>query len=275
MKKYTRDEFDAIPSQDNRKTCPTGDYSDLKVIQANYPTQLSFAPGCVFGSNTVFSRGIYFGQHSRFGSHCQFGSSTNIGPGSYIGEGTTFEGPAYIGSGSTTGDDVVFGACSRIGNYVNMGKHCEFGAGAVIGEGSQVGAYSTIGQQSRIGDFTVFGDEVTFGVGCLFANSVVFGEDSVFEGQYRAMPGFPYLQLAGAGSMNRTTIFFNTTDGILVRSGCFFGTLDAFVEKVLEDEESPLTLKSLQYLGMANLVKQCFTLQNGETAIINKPESTS
>ena len=53
--------------------------------------------------------------------------------------------------------------------------------------------------------------------------------------------------------MHRTTYFFNTEDGIIVRSGCFKGTLDEFRKKVRKDGPDD-SVKSMQYLGFANIV---------------------
>lgn len=59
------------------------------------------------------------------------------------------------------------------------------------------------------------------------------------------------MTISGAGTIGRTTYFFNTEDGIIVRSGCFLGTLSKFRRKVIADKHE---LKSLQYLGFANIV---------------------
>lgn len=54
--------------------------------------------------------------------------------------------------------------------------------------------------------------------------------------------------------MHRTTWCFNTEDGIIVRSGCFKGTLDEFRAKVRQDCPLGTEVKALQYLGFANIV---------------------
>ena len=46
---------------------------------------------------------------------------------------------------------------------------------------------------------------------------------------------------------------------IKLRSGCFFGSLSEFRVKVLEDEGgNTATVKSMQYLGMANIAAVTF-----------------
>ncbi len=85
----------------------------------------------------------------------------------------------------------------------------------------------------------------------------IFDSDCSFEG-HRAKDGYPFLSIAGAGSANRTTYFFNTVDGIFVRSGCFFGTLAEFRDKVLQDCAAD-SLTGIQYLGMADIVEKTWS----------------
>ena len=71
-----------------------------------------------------------------------------------------------------------------------------------------------------------------------------------FEG-YKAHPGYPLLTFGGAGSINRTVYAYNVEGGPLIRAGCFVGTLEEFRAKVRADGDE---MKSLQYLGFANIV---------------------
>jgi len=67
---------------------------------------------------------------------------------------------------------------------------------------------------------------------------------------------------------NRTTYFFNCEDGIWVRSGCFFGTLSEFRDKVRADDRLHATapsIKTLQYLGFANIAAVTFDQTQLET----------
>lgn len=69
------------------------------------------------------------------------------------------------------------------------------------------------------------------------------------------------MSITGAGDVGRTTYFFNCEDGIWVRSGCFFGSLEQFREKVRAYDPLHATapsIKTLQYLGMANIVAVTF-----------------
>jgi hypothetical protein len=70
---------------------------------------------------------------------------------------------------------------------------------------------------------------------------------------HKAKEGYPLMAIAGAGSENRTTYFFNTEDGIIVRSACFKGTLEEFREKAKEHTSK---LAKMQYLAFADIVEK-------------------
>lgn len=127
-----------------------------------------------------------------------------------------------------------FGAWSRFGEL------CRFGDGCIFGELSSFGALS------RFGAWCSFGEGCSFGAGCCF------------EG-HKARTSNPYIAIDRAGSARRKTYFFDFEDGIYVRSGCFFGSLSEFRAKVLADEcGNTATVKSMQYLGMANIAAVTF-----------------
>ena len=60
------------------------------------------------------------------------------------------------------------------------------------------------------------------------------------------------MSVDGAGSANRKTYFFNTEEGVFAQSGCFFGTIAEFRQKVIEDYDEK---KTKVYLGFADLVE--------------------
>ena len=103
-----------------------------------------------------------------------------------------------------------------------------------------------------------FGAGCSFGVGCSFGERCSFGAWCRFEG-HKARTSNPYIAIDRASSTRRKTYFFDFEDGIYVRSGCFFGSLSEFRAKVLADEcGNTATVKSMQYLGMANIAAVTF-----------------
>ena len=91
-----------------------------------------------------------------------------------------------------------------------------------------------------------FNEECTFGFACSF------GEFCVFETGHVAKKGYPLLGFSGFGTMNRTTYFFNCTDGIWVRCGCFFGDTEQFRKQVKKTRKGRIRK---EYLMIADLVE--------------------
>ena len=124
-------------------------------------------------------------------------------------------------------------------------ERCRFGAGCSFGEGCSFGADCSFGEWCR------------FGAGCRFGEGCSFGERCGFEGGHIAAPGYPLLIFSGFGSVNRATYAFNCTDGVVIRCGCFSGSLEEFREKVRERHgNTPL---AIEYLAIADLIERRFS----------------
>lgn len=65
------------------------------------------------------------------------------------------------------------------------------------------------------------------------------------------------LTFGGFGSANRTTYAFNCTDGIVIRCGCFSGSLEEFRKKVRERHGN--TPFAIEYLAVADLIERRFS----------------
>jgi hypothetical protein len=169
---------------------------------------------------------------SSFGSGCSFGWGCRFGSGCTFGSGCSFGSDCGFGSGCTFGSGCSFGWGCRFGSGCTFGSGCRFGSGCHFGSGC------------------------SFGWGCRFGSDCSFGSNQTFEG-HKAKEGYPFLSIGGAGSVNRTSYFFNFEDGIYVRSGCFFGTLEQFREKVLDDCVKD-SVKAVQYLGFADIAEKTF-----------------
>ena len=109
----------------------------------------------------------------------------------------------------------------------------------------------SFGAGSRFGAESIFGVSSSFGAWSSFGARSSFGAGPSFEDGHKALAGYPMLSFGGGGSVHRTIYAFNVENGPIVRAGCFVGDLDAFREKVRRDDDR---LKSLQYLGFANIV---------------------
>ena len=131
-----------------------------------------------------------------------------------------------------------------------FGAFCSFGAGCRFDAGCSFSAFCSFGAGCRFDAGCSFSAACSFSACCSFSAACSFSACCSFEG-YKAHPGYPLLTFGGAGSINRTVYAYNVEGGPLIRAGCFVGTLEEFRAKVRKDGDE---MKSLQYLGFANIV---------------------
>ena len=146
----------------------------------------------------------------------------------------TFGGYCDFGKGCAFGEHCIFGEeCSFsvkciFNTECSFGAGCSFGMGCSFGEGCSFGAWSS------------FGEWCNFGKGCSFEagkvqNGVYFACDRI-------------------GSERRKTYFFRDADGkMYVRAGCWFSSLDVFVERVKDAHGG--TKYEKEYLAAVELAK--------------------
>jgi hypothetical protein len=142
---------------------------------------------------------------------------------------------------TTFGEWSSFGEGSRFGEGARFGEWSSFGARSIFGEGSSFGARSSFGAWSSFGVHSIFGEWSSFGAECEFEN----------EG--KAKDGYPLLSFGGLGSENRTTYAFNLESGILIRCGCFKGTLEEFEKQVIDTHGDNIHAK--EYLMIVELIR--------------------
>lgn len=94
----------------------------------------------------------------------------------------------------------------------------------------------------------------------LFGECCSFGERCKIENEYVLIENH-ILILSGFGSKNRCTYVFNTADRILIRCGCFLGSIDEFEIKVEETHNDNKYAR--EYKAMINLIK--IKYNGGET----------
>jgi len=125
-----------------------------------------------------------------------------------------------------------------------------FGVDSSFVVGASLGAISRFGARSSFGAHSIFGARSDFGAGSLF------GAACEFEARGPAKPGYPFVSFGGFGSENRTTYAFNLESGIVVRCGCFCGTLNEFRTRVRETY--PDSDHGRAYLAIADLIDMQF-----------------
>ena len=116
-----------------------------------------------------------------------------------------------------------------------------------VAEGELGGFIEKENNLDQSGDAWVYGDARVYG------NARVSGDAWVY-GNARVQCCRDYSAASCFGSENRTTTFFRTKDnGISVRCGCFYGTLEEFREKVKERHGDSRLAK--EYLMLADLME--------------------
>ena len=78
----------------------------------------------------------------------------------------------------------------------------------------------------------------SFGESCSFGERCSFGESCSFEnGHVTATNLQPFYKFSGFSSREMSeTYIFNCVDGVFVRCGCFFGSVDDFKNRVIKEK---------------------------------------
>ena len=218
FKVFTQEEVDAIlPDEYGVRYFPIGDYTAIK----KFDWQCEFEAFCIFGEECKF------GAEGVFGSHCSFGFGSIFGDCCSFGNSCIFSDGCSFGARGNFKNSCKFGQTCYFGSFCEFRSWCRFGAGGV------------------------------FGRQCKFGEKYVFGKDCTFEGGFKSKTTLPFIILTGSGSEARSCYFYDFQEGIHVRAGCFFGTLEEFKAAVLEDEETPETpsKKTRVYLSFCDTVK--------------------
>ena len=139
---------------------------------------------------------------------------------------------------------VAFGGVKEgeLGGFVEKEENLDQSGDAWVSGNAQVyGNAWVYGNALVSGDAQVYGDAWVYGAAWVYGNAWV-----QCCRDYSATSCF--------GSENRTTTFFRTKDnGISVRCGCFYGTLEEFREKVKERHGDSRLAK--EYLMLADLME--------------------
>ena len=151
-------------------------------------------------------------------------------------------GDAWVsGNARVYGDARVYGNARVSGNAWVSGNAQVYGNAWVYGNALVSGDAQVYGDAWVYGDAQVYGDAWVYGAAWVYGNAWV-----QCCRDYSATSCF--------GSENRTTTFFRTKDnGISVRCGCFYGTLEEFREKVKERHGDSRLAK--EYLMLADLME--------------------
>lgn len=163
-----------------------------------------------------------------FGDNCSFGNACRFGKAYSFGDWCSF------------GKECRFREECRFGNKCSFGNVCSFGGQCIFGNACSFGEWCSFGNACRFSEWSSFGEQCRFGEDCVFENG------KVKNGTYFACDRI--------GSERRKTYFFRDGDGeMYVRAGCWFSSLDAFVERVKQAHGG--TKYEKEYLAAVELAK--------------------
>ena len=129
-----------------------------------------------------------------------------------------------------TGD---YSGIKSFGEYCSFGRGCSFGGYCSFGEGCSFGKWC------RFGEWCSFGERCRFGRGCSFEAG------RISNGRYVAVDRI--------GSVQRKAYFFKGDEGLFVRAGCWFSSLEDFKARVREVHSG--TRHEREYLAACDLAE--------------------
>jgi NDP-sugar pyrophosphorylase family protein len=141
-----------------------------------------------------------------------------------------------VGNHFTAHHPLYLAVAVEVGNHANLGasptidKCCQFGDNTTTGFSATVGNYCKFGNNTKIGPTSNLGDNVTVGNNCeIGANSTIgrnfqHGANLTLEGVLVRR----FLTMANVDGSGRSILIVVHPDGILVRAGCFVGSLNKF-----------------------------------------------
>lgn len=224
MKKYTREDFDALTRDaDGYIRVPSGNWSK---VHFNGEEKL------------------IFGDRNKFGDWNKFGNGNKFGSLNTFGRWNTF------------GDDNKFSNLNKFGSFNKFGGLNKFGAGNTFDNWNTFRDCNAFGIRNEFGDDNKFGDENTFGVRNTFGRWNTFGDEcSMEDGSVRNTTMF---FVSNIGSENRTAYAFCNmkTGEIFIRAGCWFSTIEEFVQRVKDVHAG--TQHEVDYLAFAEFAKVRF-----------------
>lgn len=163
---------------------------------------------------------------------------------------------------------VAFGGVKEgeLGGFVEKEENLDQSGDAWVSGNARVYGDARVYGNARVsGNAWVSGNAQVYGNAWVYGNALVSGDAQVYGDAWVYGAAWvygnawvqccrDYSATSCFGSENRTTTFFRTKDnGISVRCGCFYGTLEEFREKVKERHGDSRLAK--EYLMLADLME--------------------
>ena len=144
-------------------------------------------------------------------------------------------------------------------NLSQIGNCWVYGNARVCGDAELCGNAKVCGDAEVCGNAKVCGDAELCGNAKVYGNAWVYGNAELC-GNARVYGNADYITIKGLGSRYRdTTIFKTRNEDVVVRCGCFYGTLTEFVNEVGITHGDSKYAK--EYLALVELAKIHFGIE--------------
>ena len=100
-----------------------------------------------------------------------------------------------------------------------------------LGNCNELGNDNTLGNWNKLGDCNKLGDDNTLGEGNTLGDGFKFGKRLKIEG----VMVLALMNMSNVDGSGGKILIVIHTHGIIVRAGCFVGSLDEFCEKALSE----------------------------------------
>ena len=148
---------------------------------------------------------------------------------------------------------------SQIGNCWVYGNARVCGDAELCGNAKVCGNARVCGNAEVCGNAWVYGNAEVCGNAKVYGNAWVYGNAELC-GNARVYGNADYITIKGLGSRYRdTTIFKTRNEDVVVRCGCFYGTLTEFVNEVGITHGDSKYAK--EYLALVELAKIHFGIE--------------
>ena len=150
-------------------------------------------------------------------------------------------------------------------NLSQIGNCWVYGNARVCGDAELCGNAKVCGNARVCGNAEVYGNAWVYGNAEVCGNAKVYGNAWVYGnaelcGNARVYGNADYITIKGLGSRYRdTTIFKTRNEDVVVRCGCFYGTLTEFVNEVGITHGDSKYAK--EYLALVELAKIHFGIE--------------
>lgn len=163
-----------------------------------------------------------------FGSDNKLGDLNTLGDLNKLGNNNTLGDLNTLGNGNKLGND------NKLGDFNKLGYGNTLGDCNVLGTCTKLGNFNTLGDNNTLGDGNKLGNDNTLGKCNILGSHFKFGFRLKMEG----VEVINLMTMANIDGSGRQIQIIVHTKGLLIRAGCFVGTLDAFCAKAESENKT-------------------------------------